>query len=542
MKKGISILVFICGLNLVFGQTEDAWVYFSDKPNAAGYLSDPLSMLTQRALDRRSAQSIVLSNTDVPLEATYVAAVAASTGIEVKARSKWLNALHVRGTKVNIDALLQINGVASVVYGNAALNKGPSDTFKKRNKEAHFKEVSNLDYGVATNQIQMLNGDFLHNLGYRGEGMHIAVLDAGFKGVDTFAAFANLLDNQTNNGEILGGYDFVNRNTNFYADTGSTHGLSVLSTIGAQLPNQFIGTAPNAQFYLFVTEDPPNENPLEESLWVEAAERADSLGVDVINTSLGYTTFDDSSYNYTYADMDGNTTFISRGAQMAAATGMLLVTSAGNSGGDAWHYISAPADAASVLSVGAVNASETIAFFSSYGPTADNRVKPDVLAQGQNVYAINATGNIATTNGTSFSSPIMAGTAACLWQAFPTKPADEIRQLIVESSDLYENPTAQYGYGIPDFQSIYELLSVPSSESKTIRIYPNPVTTVLHFEGFNTTDTFQVELINPAGLSLLKTSIYKESPSLDVSSLHPGIYFMNVQFNSQQMTVKLVKK
>ena len=542
MKKINVFFIMVLIHNFMYGQVEDAWVYFSDKPNAATYLANPLSMLTQRALDRRTVQSIALSTTDVPLEANYVAAVAASSGIEVKARSKWLNALHVRGTKIDLDALLLLNGVASVAYGNTALNKEILYTPKIRNKEATVKEVTSLDYGLATNQIEMLTGDFLHNLGYTGGGMHIAVLDAGFKGVESFAAFANLHDANSTNGEIIDGYDFVNRNANFYANTGSTHGLSVLSTIGAQLPNQFVGTAPDAQFYLFVTEDPPNENPLEESLWVEAAERADSLVVDIINTSLGYTTFDDSSYNYSYSDMDGNTTFISRGAELAAATGMLLVTSAGNSGGDSWHYISAPADAASVLSVGAVDANESIAFFSSYGPSADNRVKPEVLAQGQNVYVINGAGNIATSNGTSFSSPIMAGMVACLWQAFPNKTADEIRQLIVESSDLYENPTAQRGYGVPNFQSIYELLLIDAFEEKSLKVYPNPVNTKLHFEWLPNVGFYHVVLTNPVGLEVINEKVFKEEDGLDVSKLTPGVYFMKLEYNSLQMTFKLVKK
>lgn len=541
MKINICITMLLIS-NLTHGQIEDAWVYFTDKPSAATYLGNPISMLTQRALERRTAQSIALSTTDVPLEATYVAAVAASSGIQVKARSKWLNALHVRGAKIDIDALLLLNGVASVAYGNTALNKESQYTHKIRNKETTVKEVSSLDYGLATNQIEMLKGDFLHNLGYTGEGMHIAVLDAGFKGVESFAAFSNLHDVNTENGEIIGGYDFVNRNANFYANTGSTHGLSVLSTIGAQLSNQFIGTAPDAQFYLFVTEDPSNENPLEESLWVEAAERADSLGVDIINTSLGYTTFDDSSYNYSYSDMDGNTAFISRGAELAAATGMLLVTSAGNSGGDSWHYISAPADAVSVLSVGAVDANESIAFFSSYGPTADNRVKPEVLAQGQNVYVINAAGNVATSKGTSFSSPIMAGMVACLWQAFPNRTASEIRQLIIESSDLYDNPTAQRGYGVPNFQSIYELLLIDAFEEKALKVYPNPVSTKLHFEWLPNAGFYKVVLTNPAGLEVLNTKVFKEKGGLDVSELSSGLYFMKLGYNSFQMTVKLVKK
>ena len=275
--------------------------------------------------------------------------------------------------------------------------------------------------------------------------MHIAVIDAGFPGVNTLSAFSRI---RTNN-KILGGYDFVNRNINFY--TGDSHGTSVLSTIAGFVADQFVGTAPDASFYLFITEDNTKETPLEESLWVEAAERADSLGVDIINTSLGYYTFDNPKHDYTYADMNGNKTFISRGAEIGFSRGMILVNAAGNEGAVAWKYIIAPADAKSVLAVGAVNASKVIASFSSFGPTADDRVKPDVLAHGQDVFVINAAGNIATSNGTSFASPVMAGVVACFWQKNPTKTNKEIIQIIKESAHLYNNPSPQYGYGIPKF-------------------------------------------------------------------------------------------
>ena len=455
MKIKLLIFFLIFSLTKSFAQIEDAWVYFNDKPSETTFTDNPLSMLTQRALDRRTRYNIALDFKDVPLEATYVSQVKNSAGITIKARSKWLNALHVQGTKIDIDDLVNLSFVNSVDYANKSLNAGGKSSKIKKviqtNKTLDI--LTDYNYGNGANQIEMLNGDVLHQNNFTGEGMQIAVIDAGFPNVDTFSAFQRIRDNN----QILGGYDFVNRNENFY--TGYYHGMAVLSTIAGYIDNEFIGTAPDADFYLFISEDVDNETPLEESLWVEAAERADSLGVDVINTSLGYSTFDNSNYDYEYADMDGQTTFISRGAEIASSRGMIVVNSAGNEGNSAWHYISAPADATSVLSIGAVDAAGTIAGFSSYGPTSDGRIKPDVCAQGANVYIINSSGNIATSNGTSFSSPVLTGVITCLWQAFPEKTNVEIIQFVKESSHLYASPTSQEGYGIPNFQTVYNLLS-----------------------------------------------------------------------------------
>ena len=543
MKKKFCVVFLMFLVSKIFGQQEHAWIYFKDKPSSTTYLSNPLTMLTQRALDRRTNQSIVLDIKDVPLEASYVSSIANSSGITVKARSKWLNALHVQGTKTNIDLLVNLSMVDSIDYADKTLNKSKvSKKIKKNDKFGSIELNNSLDYGSAENQIDMLHGDYLHDLGFTGTGIQIAVLDAGFKGVETFAAFSNLLDTNNSNGEILGGYDFVNRNTNFYLDTGSTHGLSVLSTMGGYLMNQYIGTAPNAQYYLFVTEDPPNESPLEESLWVEAAERADSLGVDIINTSLGYTTFDNSSYDYSYADMNGKTAFITRGAELAASKGILLVNSAGNSGNDSWHYIGAPADASSVLSVGAVASNEAIASFSSFGPTSDNRVKPEVLAQGQLVYVINSAGNVVTSNGTSFSSPIMAGMSACLWQAFPDKTAQEIKNLIVQSSDIYTNPTDQRGYGVPDFQSIYEVLSVKKHALEAVTIYPTIVENSFKIHFNKNGGPVSGSLINISGVTVLEIDNDSANNKVDISNLPSGIYFVELKNKYKKTVLKLIKK
>ncbi|WP_456376752.1 S8 family serine peptidase [Lutibacter sp.] len=537
MKRKLLLFFILFSLTKLLAQVEDAWVYFNDKPSETTFINAPLTMLTQRALDRRIRYSIALDIKDVPVEASYVLQVKNTNGITILARSKWLNALHVQGTEVAINSLLNLSFVAQVQYANKTLNTGGKSVKPKkitdRNKKLDFE--INFNYGNAANQIQMLKGEVLHQNNFTGTGMQIAIIDAGFPNVNNFPAFQRLMDNN----QILGGYDFVNRSTSFY--TGNSHGMSVLSTIGGYLDNQFIGTAPDAEFYLFISEDSANETPLEESLWVEAAERADSLGVDVINTSLGYTTFDNPNYNYEYADMDGQTTFISRGAEIAFSRGMIVVNSAGNEGTSAWHYISAPADASSVLSIGAVDALGVIAGFSSYGPTADGRIKPDVCAQGSSVYIINSLGNVATSSGTSFSSPVLAGVITCLWQAFPDKTNAEIVQLVKESSHLYASPTAQEGYGIPNFEAIYSLLDVDNENMVEVSLFPNPTENKINFTFPTSINELEVTIFSLLGRNVFSNIVLKNNPIIDISFLPKGLYMVQVAYNGTFKTIKLLK-
>ncbi len=527
-------LLFLFSLNSASAQVEDAWIFFKDKPSQTAFISSPLTMLSQRALDRRLRYNIVLDAKDIPIENTYYTQIKNTADIAVKAKSKWLNALHIQGTQADISKLLILSFVSKIEFANKSLNlSGKNRRQEKVDKKSNKLDFSNFNYGNASNQIQMLKGDVLHENNFTGQGMQIAIIDAGFPNVDKFAAFQRLRDNN----QILGGYDFVNRNENFY--TGNYHGMSVLSTIAGYVDNQFIGTAPDAKFYLFISEDYAKETPLEESLWVEAAEKADSLGVDVINTSLGYTTFDNAKYNYVYADMDGKTAFISRGAEIAFSRGMIVVNSAGNEGNVSWRYISAPADAASVLSIGAVNATGAIASFSSYGPTADNRVKPDVCAQGAGVYIINPSGAIATSNGTSFSSPVLTGVVACLWQAFPTKSNAEIIKMVKESAHLYASPSAQEGYGIPNFESVFNLLTVEETEEiLEVVAYPNPAITELKFKFPNQVSEMELIIYNVLGKRLQSETISKLNPTTDISNLAQGLYFVQLKFEDK---IKMIK-
>jgi subtilisin family serine protease len=305
------------------------------------------------------------------------------------------------------------------------------------------------DYGDAYNQLEMLGGNKLHREGYTGEGMTIAVIDAGFYKVDELAVFSDLQN------QILSTYDFVDGNSNVYDD--HTHGMMVLSTMGGK--GEMTGTAPEANYILLRTEDVFSENLIEEYMWVCAAEYADSAGADIINSSLGYTTFDDALQNHTYEDMDGETAPISIGAGIAFSKGIIVVNSAGNSGNSSWNFIGAPADNFDVLSVGAVDENEEFASFSSYGPNADGALKPNVVAQGKNTVIISSSDTVRTGSGTSFSSPITAGMVACLWGAQPNQTPETVKDAIYKSADRYLNPDNQFGYGVPDYFSAYQILA-----------------------------------------------------------------------------------
>ena len=367
--------------------------------------------------------------------------------------------------------------------------------------------------------------------------MIVAVLDSGFPGVDTNAGFARVRDE----GRLLDGYDFVDRTDNEFAFTGSSHGTRTASDIVGFIQDQFVGTAPDVSLYCFRTEDVASENPVEESYWVEAAERADSLGVDVINTSLGYRNYDNPAYSYTYEDMDGQTTFISRGSNLAFEKGMLLVTSAGNSG---TGMIGAPADAPGVFTVGAVDSNGNYVSFSSIGPSSDGRIKPDVMAKGQSSAVITPDGSITTSSGTSFSSPIMAGAVTCFWQAFPEKTNEEIMQLVRESAHLFDTPNAQMGYGIPNFEDAYTtILSVDEPAfAKTYALSPNPGSTIIQIQFPDGTSRARIIIYDMFGKQVINTPLTITDNVVAIDRLTTGMYIVRFQDETLSASQILVKQ
>lgn len=538
MKKlYIFLLIFTTATG--FSQEQDAWVYFNAKPNAQFYFDSPLQMLSQRALDRRTNQNIALDSKDIPIEQSYISQVKTIAGVSVLAKSKWMNAIHVRGTQAIINSLKTFSFVNKIDFADKSLNVTGkiAKTIKIRNTSKSAKTKIDYAYGTSANQIQMLNGQKLHQQNYTGSGKIIAVLDAGFPGVNITQPFQRLRDNN----QILGGYNFVLRNPDFY--TGVSHGTSVLSTMGGYKEGSLVGTAPDASYYLFITEDDISENPVEESLWVEAAEKSDSLGVDIINTSLGYFKYDNVAYSYTYSEMNGATAFISRGAEIAFSRGMIVVVAAGNEGNKADKHIGVPADAVSVITVGAVNSSKTITSFSSVGPSFDGRIKPDVMAQGQSDVLSNESGNIVIADGTSFSSPIMAGMVACLWQAFPLKTNKEIRELIIKSADRFASPNNQYGFGIPNFSlALTNALSINAFSKNDFIVYPNPVNDSISISLPDGYDNGSIFIYNVLGQKILENSITSQTSNISLKFLDKGIYVYKLESGIFSKTGKIVKQ
>lgn len=540
MRK-ISFLLLLLVPMVSFCQEEDAWVYFTDKPNAQFYLDNPLEMLTQRALDRRTAQGIALNINDAPVEQTYIDQVAAYEGITVKAKSKWLNCIHVRGTEISINALSELSFVDTIVFADDALNTSGkikvSMPINPVNKSLDVTE--NFNYGNSQNQIEMLNGHLLHQANHTGTGKIIAVLDSGFINVNSTAPFQRLFDNNL----ILGGYNYVSQNDDVYSL--HNHGTLTLSCMGAYVDGELVGTAPNASYYLFVTEDVAAENPVEESYWVEAAEEADRLGVDIISTSLGYYVYDNPNYSHVYTNMTGDEAFASRGANIAFSKGMIVVASAGNSGANVepFNHISVPAEATNVLAVGAVKFDETLASFSSVGPGYENRIKPDVMAKGQAATVANTSGNIQTASGTSFSCPIMAGMIASLWSAVPTLTNQQLISVVKESSDRFNNPDYQFGYGIPDFQDALQraLLSVGEIQIENHQVFPNPTSSTITLVSPDTFVGNSIKMYNGLGQLVLTNSIENPVQTISLDRLNTGVYYYTISTSEKVYQGKIIK-
>lgn len=333
----LLLTLFLFQFN-TYAQLEDAWVYLNDKPNYEYFIENPILMLSQKSINMKYLKNIPIDFRDVPINESYIETIDNFQGLDVLSKSKWFNCLHVRGDYEEIDQLQNLDFVDRIEYANRSINR-----INKTSMNDKFSKINyDLNNRVPFDQIQMINLDFLHNLGFTGSDVSVGVFDAGFRNVDTMEGFYRL----RSSGNIKYTYDFVDRTENLFDYIGNSHGTNVLSIIAGYIENEFYGTAIDAEFYLFRTEDVSSENPIEESYWVEAMERADSLGIDIANTSLGYRTYDNSSYSYSQEEMDGTTTFITRGSNIAYEKGIILVNSAGNS---SVNGVLAPADSMGVF-------------------------------------------------------------------------------------------------------------------------------------------------------------------------------------------------
>lgn len=421
----------------------------TDKQGTPYKLSEPESFLSLKAVERRRRQGIAIDSTDLPVSPAYLRQIGRHE-VKIVGMSKWNNTVLVKSANPQtLERLARLPFVKSAICVWTARDSilEPTGRESIESKFQQWEVKDSMPYGEAQGQIETINGIRLHDAGYRGKGMTIAVLDAGFMNVDKIPAFGNV--------RILGTKNFVvASSSNVYKQM--DHGTKVLSTMAMNQPNIFIGTAPEASYWLLRTEDYDSENIVEEDYWAEAAEFADSVGADIISSSLGYHHFDDTTKNHHYYEQDGQTALISRTASMLAAKGIVCVNSAGNDGMGSWKRISFPADARQILTVGALTYQGLNSPFSSVGPTADGRIKPDVMAIGSSTAVVSGSGSIQHNNGTSFSCPTVAGMVACLWQALPNKTANEIVELVKQSSDNVKHPDNIYGYGVPDFWKAYQ--------------------------------------------------------------------------------------
>lgn len=548
------LLVLLLGSGVVAAQEQtglqNAAIHLMDKNHSPYSLDRPEEFLSPKALEKRAARGIGFDALDLPVSPYYLEQIEQRCRCTPAYASKWFNAIVLR----NVDAPLlreleHLPFVKKIVPLGTATADGAQRSADKLHIEeaqsgtAHYSEGM---YGKGTEQITMLNGHLLHTMGFDGSGMDIAVIDAGFPLVPELAVFEKL----RSEGRIKMTRDFAFGQGDAVYDR-STHGTSVLSIIAGYLQDSLIGTAPGANYYLLRTENVLSETLEEEYNWAAAAELCDSLGVDILTTSLGYSTFDDPTTNHTYEDMDGNTCIITIASDIAAAKGMLVINSAGNEGDDPWHYITAPADGDSVMAVGAVNAQRQHAFFSSYGPSYDGRVKPNVCTMGQAAAYAAQDGTIRRGNGTSFSAPVLSGMAACLWQAFPDRTNMEIFRAIEQSANLYHAPNDALGYGIPDFWKAFIILQ-QNTQPKTdwgLQAFPNPCTDYLNITLRNApTSTMEYTIYDALGRPVYSDSGIHVSHNAGVLQLNEavrqlavGVYTLQLRADGAEETVRFVK-
>ncbi|MDD4108099.1 MAG: S8 family serine peptidase [Prolixibacteraceae bacterium] len=545
--KRIFYSVLLAGLQFlcipIHGQNYYC-VSFNNKHNTPWSISHPEEFLSERALERRDRQNIAIDSLDLPVDPDYINQVL-NLGCTFITSSKWLNGITVKTDIENFGEMAaKLPFVKEVLLTKRTLTmKSSSDKFADPVAPDQIYEIDTTVYGSSAFQISQLNGQTLHNQGFRGKNIHIAVLDAGFYKADQYPAFDSLWVN----GRILGIKDFVNPESDFFE--GHYHGMSVLSIMGGNIPGKLIGTAPEASYWLLRTEDISSEFIIEEDYWIAGAEFADSVGADIINSSLGYFLFDDPAMNHTYSEMDGKTTRVTRAANIAASRGMLVFASAGNEGSVNWKYIIAPSDGDSVIAVGAVNKEGVTAPFTSSGPASDGDVKPNVVAVGWNTVIQKSDKTVGTGNGTSYSAPVLAGMTACLWQANLHAGAFQVKSAIEKSAHLYTNPDSLLGYGIPDIRMAGQILIDPlfkhqAKESNWIA-YPNPAKNYLVLQNRSKTNTGNIRI---SFYSLEGKMVYREIRPDDsrivlrnLHMLRPGLFIVQIVSEDIIENIKIKK-
>ncbi|WP_461042973.1 S8 family serine peptidase [Spirosoma harenae] len=541
MTKIASLLLLILlSFNSGYGQvTRKYLVTLRDKANSPYSVNQPQQFLSSRSILRRQKQNIVIQERDLPVNPDYVSQLR-QAGAKIWFSSRWLNAVLLEASDATIATIQKLSFVKGLEFNRSLANARTGTTETSNTSSNKFGTLVDtpINYGYSQDQITQLGADKMHQQGYYGQGMLIGVLDAGFQNANQVSYLKPIFDEN----RVLATYDFVNKETSVYED--DSHGLSCLSAIAAT-DRQLYGTAFKASFILLRTEDARSERQIEEANWLFGAEYADSAGVDVISSSLGYSQFDDPSSNYTYQNMDGKTALCSRAAQIATETGMVVVVAAGNEGSSSWRYLTAPSDATSVIAVGAVTSAGQQASFSSFGPSSDGRVKPDLAARGANTFVGSPSGSIVSGSGTSFATPLIAGLAAGFWQAHPRLTAKQVTDALRRSGSQYGAPDDKIGYGIPNF----ERASTLAESYNQLFVFPNPFSDTqpvgVQWGEIADNTPLDATLTNLAGRIVWQSRYTSPGlaafvlPNLGLST---GVYIMTLVAGDKKRTLKLIKQ
>lgn len=529
------LMLFIAAAVCAEAQVNRYMVFFKNKTSTPHTISNPQTFLSQRAIDRRIKQGITISDQDLPVNPTYIQGVK-NTGAQVFFKTRWMNGVLMQCDQELVDDVSALSYVDHVelVAPNARLGNG-------RRKVSVKAKSSNVSDATQV-QLEQLNIDDMHQQGIHGEGMIVGIFDAGFLGVDEGVPFQSVVTESRIN--LTVSQDFVGNSDDVFQY--DDHGTEVFSVIAAYQNGVFTGGAYKARYQLYVTEDAATEYRIEEYNWLFAAERADSAGVDVVNSSLGYNTFDDDGMNYPKSALDGKTAVVTKAAQWLADRGVLIVCSAGNEGNNGWQLITAPADAVDVLAVASVDPNGTRAGSSSKGPSADNRIKPDVAAMGVSTSVILPNGSVGTASGTSLASPLIASFATGVWQKYPELTNKEVMTLIRRSGSLANAPNNLLGHGIPDFNKIETYLE--SLEENPFDVYPNPFLNSVVIKPFSPglVSNCVAILTTADGKKIFETKLAftREQPSklAKLPDLTSGVYILRLQWEGGIQTIKLVKQ
>lgn len=520
----------------VYAQDNRYMVFFKDKEGSIYDVSSPEEFLGERAIARRVKQNIPVTVQDFPVNQSYVQGVK-NTGAEVMFATRWMNGLLVQCSAAEISAIESLSYVTSTTM--VAPGEKPSSSGRRRYTA---KKAGTSNAKPTDNQLTMIGIDEMHSAGYHGEGLVIAVFDAGFEGVNISDPFQHIFIDGRLNTDVS--YDFVYDETDVFRH--DDHGTGVFSVIAANLPDAFTGGAYGASYQLYVTEDVRSEYRVEEYNWLFAAERADSAGVDIVNSSLGYNLFDDNTMNYAKSELDGETAIVSKAAKWLSEKGVVVVVSAGNEGNNSWGLVTPPADNELVFAIGAVNSTGEKATTSSEGPTADGRIKPDVVAMGVGVSIVKPNGTIGVSSGTSFASPLITSLVAGVWQRYPDLRNTAVMNAIRSSASQANSPDNLLGYGIPNFKAVVNKLEWKAQEN-LVEIFPNPVIDTLNIRPRSPIEisNCRVEIASLQGQILSNKEIdfnwLDRMYQTDCSELAAGMYLLRVWIGQEIFSYKLVK-